>query len=226
MPFKQSKAALKDVKLVAVAQPTPGPQSGGLRSPELPLVLRVAAGKKPAQNNGLVLFDEEADFPAKFMQAKGSVGEGEASLDPQNATRGKVALKFSPPMRSAANLPDWNYKIRQNPEPGEYRYVRYTWKKQGGGSLGLQLAHDGKFGPTMKGGPSFRYHAGAGNTLGASLTIADNLPGLKSQTVVRDLYADFGEFTLTGLGAVLGDSTQVAYFDELTLGQTLDDLEE
>ncbi len=225
LPFKQTKAALKDVKLVAVAQPTPGPQPGGVRSPELPLALRAVAGEKPAQNNGLILFDEEADFPEKFTSKNGGVGKGEAILDPQNATRGKVALKFSPPMRSAANLPDWNYKIRQNPGPGEYRYLWFTWKKQGAGPLGVQLAHDGKFGPTMKGGPSYRYHTGPGNTLGASLTILDNLASLKSQEVVRDLYADFGEFTLTGFGAVLGEKTQVAYFDEITLGQTLDDLE-
>lgn len=225
LPFKESKAVLKDVELVAVAQSSPGSQPKGVRSPELPLTLRAVAGEKPAQKNGLVLFDEEADFPAKINSAKGAVGKGEASLDPQNATRGKVALKFSPPMKSAPNLPEWNFKIRQNPGSGEYRYLRFTWKKQGGGTLGVQLAHDGKFGPIGKDGPSFRYHAGPGNTLGASLTILDNLAPLKSQTVVRDLYADFGEFTLTGFGAVLGDKTQVAYFDEITLGQTLDDLE-
>ncbi len=225
LPFKESKAALKDVKLVAVEQPSPGPQPGGIRSPAVPLALRAVAGEKPAQKNGLLLFDEEEDFPAKLNSAPGASGKGEASLDPQNATRGKVALKFSPPMKSAPNLPEWNYKIRQHPGSGEYRYIRFTWKKQGGGTLGVQLAHDGKFGPAGKGGPSFRYHAGPGNTLGASLTILDNLAPLKSQEVVRDLYADFGEFTLTGFGAVLGDKTQVAYFDEITLGQTLDDLE-
>lgn len=220
LPLKESKAALKDVKLIAVAQPSPGPQPGGVRSPALPLALRAVAGEKPLHKNGLLLFDEEDDFPAKF-----TVGKGEASLDPQNATRGKLALKFSPPMKSAPNLPNWNFKIRQNPGSGEYRFIRFTWKKQGGGTLGVQLAHDGKFGPVGKDGPSFRYHAGPGNTLGASLTIMDTLAPLKSQEVVRDLYADFGEFTLTGFGAVLGDKTQVAYFDEITLGQTLDDLE-
>jgi hypothetical protein len=220
LPFKESKAALKDVKLLALAQPSPGPQPGGVRSPAVPLMLRAVAGEKPAQKNGLVLFDEEANFPAKF-----TVGKGETSLDNQSATRGKVALKFSPPMKAQPNLPEWNFKIRQHPGSGEYRYLRFTWKKQGGGPLGVQLAHDGKFGPVGKDGPSYRYHAGPGNTLGASLTILDNLAPLKAQEVVRDLYADFGEFTLTGFGAVLGDKTQVAYFDEITLGQTLDDLE-
>jgi hypothetical protein len=224
LPFKEAKAALKDVKLVAQAQPTPGPQTSGARSPALPLALRVVAGEKPTQNNRVLLFDEEADFPAKF-NSSGAVGKGEVSLDDQSASRGKVALKFSPPMKSQPNLPDWHFKIRQNPGSGEYRYLRFTWKKQGAGPLGLQLAHDGKFGPTDKGGPSYRYHGGPGNTLGASLTIRENLPAKDSFEVVRDLYADFGEFTLTGFGAVLGDKTSVAYFDELTLGQTLDDLE-
>ncbi len=145
-----------------------------------------------------MLFDEEQDFPAKLNQ--GGAGKGEASLDPQNASRGKIALKFSPPMKGQPNLPDWNFKIRQHPGSGEYRYIRFTWKKQGGGTLGVQLAHDGKFGPVGKDGPSFRYHAGPGNTLGASLTLTDNLAPLKSQEVVRDLYADFGEFTLTASG--------------------------
>ncbi len=222
LPFKDAKAALKDVKLVAQAQPTPGPQTSGARAPALPLALRVVAGEKPAEKHGVVLFDEDNDFPGKLNSG---LGKGEASLDPQSATRGKTALKFSPPLKGQPNLPGWNFKIRQNPGPGEYRYIRFTWKKQGAGPLGVQLAHDGKFGPTEKGGPSYRYHGGPGNTLGASLTITDNLASLKSQEVVRDLYADFGEFTLTGFGAVLGEKTSVAYFDELTLGQTLDDLE-
>jgi hypothetical protein len=129
LPFKESKAAFKDVKLVAVAQPMPGPQAGGLRSPSLPLLLKAVPGEKPVQKNSHVLFDEEDDFPAKLNTG---AGNGEASLDNQSATRGKVALKFSPPMRGQPNLPEWNFKIRQHPGSGEYRYLRFTWKKPRG----------------------------------------------------------------------------------------------
>ena len=46
-----------------------------------------------------------------------------------------------------AMLPNLGVKIRENPGPGEYRYLRFAWKKAQGNAICLQLAHDGKFGP-------------------------------------------------------------------------------
>ena len=95
----------------------------------------------------------------------------------------------------------------------------------------LQLAHDGKFGPAEsktegdgRAGASFRYHSGpASECYGASVQVSDKLPN-RFELVTRDLYHDFGEFTLTGLGFSPVDG-QNALFDHLYLARSLEDFE-
>jgi biopolymer transport protein ExbB len=117
-------------------------------------------------------------------------------------------------------------KIRENPGPGEYRYIRFAWRKQGGNSICLQLNHDGNWGPGGEGareGAKFRYHAGpGGECFGASLTIDEKLPAPRFVVVTRDLFADFGEFTLTGLAFSPVDG-QAALFDHLYLARQPED---
>ena len=57
-------------------------------------------------------------------------------------------------------------------------------------------------------GASFRYHAGpGGECFGSSLIVSDKVPA-KFELVTRDLFLDFGEFTLTGVPE--GDAVKVA----------------
>jgi hypothetical protein len=123
-------------------------------------------------------------------------------------------------------LPNLGVKIRENPGPGEYRYIRFAWKKAQGNAICLQLAHDGKFGPgdSSREGAKFRYHAGSGGECyGASLQVSDKIPA-RFEVVTRDLFHDFGEFTLTGLGFSPVDG-QSALFDHLYLARQIDDFE-
>jgi hypothetical protein len=136
---------------------------------------------------------------------------------------GTASLRITPDQRYNPNLPGMSLKIRENPAPGEYRFLRFAWRKQAGRSICLQLAHDGKFGPAG-GKPSFRYHAGPGpECYGASLSLDAKLP-TDFVVVTRDLYADFGEFTLTGLGFSAIDGVH-ALFDHIHLARHLHDLE-
>ncbi len=59
--------------------------------------------------------------------------------------------------------------------------------------------------------------------MGASIQVAPALPAAFT-VVTRDLFFDFGEFTLTGLGLAPLDGT-FALFDHIYLGKTPADFE-
>src|SRR5262249_6473611 len=130
-------------------------------------------------------------------------GNGRAIPDQRQAYSGKYAMRVTPDQRFNAKLPNLGVKIRENPGPGEFRYLRFAWQKTQGNTICLQLAHDGKFGPAAaspnsnngREGAKFRYNAGGGDEpFGASLQLSDKIPA-KFELVTRDLFHDFGEFT-------------------------------
>ena len=91
----------------------------------------------------------------------------------------------------------------------------------------LQLGHDGRFGPDPQsrrpGLESFRYDAGSGlPSYDAAVRVSRQLPG-DWVVVTRDLYADFGEFALTGLALSAPDGEH-ALFDHVHLTRTQQDL--
>lgn len=107
-------------------------------------------------------------------------------------------------------------KIREKPAAGEFRYLQFAWKKQGGQAICLQLNHDGQWGPVAGSPAKFRYHAGpGGECFGASLAVDSNLP-VGFTLVTRDLFADFGEFTLNGIALSPVDG-EFALFDHIYL---------
>jgi hypothetical protein len=176
-----------------------------------------APAKPPHQSNAsppLAIFEDEADFADKLNQ-----GAGKISLVSDDHYSGKAALKVTPDQRFNPSLPGLNVKIREKPGAGEYRYLTFAWKKKGGSQLCLQLNHDGQWGPPGDApGHKFRYHAGAGpECFGASLAIDPKLPE-GWVLVTRDLYADFGEFTLTGLALSPIDG-DYALFDHIYLAR-------
>ena len=159
-------------------------------------VLRAEVLPPPAAdpNQPLVVFEDQPEFVANLNQ-----GGGTATLETRDKYSGKAAVKVTLDQRLNPALPGLGVKIRQNPGPGEYRYLRFAWKKKGGEAICIQLNHDGNWGPTDDPKHKFRYHAGSGpEPFGASLAVAPKAPD-KWVVVTRDLYADFGEFTFTGL---------------------------
>jgi hypothetical protein len=186
--------------------------------------VNITAGEKPPVEAPKELFDEDEKFFSLLTE-----GGGRAENTPDKQS-GKIALRVTPDQKFVAKLPGLEAKIRENPGPGEFRYVRFAWKKAGGSAICLQLAHDGQFGPSPdntsgRDGAKFRYHAGpAGECYGGSVAIDANLPG-GYVVVTRDLFADFGEFTLTGLSLSAVDG-EAAYFDGIYLGRSPNDFGE
>ena len=151
---------------------------------------------------------------------------GTADLIAADADRG-AALKVTGEQRSAG-LSGLPVAIREYPRLGEFRYLRFAWRKAGGGRIGLGLGHDGRFGPdaAMEQDPSraFRYDAGRGGaTQGLALRLREQQPD-QWTIETRDLYADFGAFDLTGLSFASPDGAHALYAD-LRLARTPGDLE-
>jgi hypothetical protein len=219
LPHGLKAAPLKNVRLVAVSLATPGDLENAVRTNQVPVTLNVVSGEKPVIEPPLRIFEDEEEFANSLNQ-----GGGQIRLEGGEKYSGASSVRVTGDQRFNPALSSLGVKIRKEPGPGEYRYLRFAWKKQGGNQICLQLNHDGAWGPTAGGtGAKFRYHAGPGDCYGASLRVAARLPN-RLTVVTRDLYADFGEFTLTGLALSPIDG-QFAVFDHIYLGRTVDDLD-
>jgi hypothetical protein len=70
----------------------------------------------------------------------------------------------------------------------------------------------------------YNLHAGPDPAIEGRTAIVDrNSPG-QWTVVTRDLFADFGEFTLTGIGGIFLEGKSVQ-FDHIYLGRTVADLD-
>jgi hypothetical protein len=218
LPHGLKAAPLKNVKLVAVSLASPGDLGNAVRTNQVPVTLNVVSGERPPIEAPLKIFEDEEEFTTSLNQ-----GNGQIRLEGGQKYSGAASVRVTPDQRFNPALSSLGVKIRKDPGPGEYRYLRFVWRKQGGNQICLQLNHDGAWGPTPGGSAaSFRYHAGPGECYGASLRVNPRLPN-RMTVVTRDLYADFGEFTLTGLALSPVDG-QFALYDHIYLGRTVDDL--
>lgn len=167
----------------------------------------------------LTIFEDQESFINQMNQ-----GKGKARRETGDKYSGEASIAVVPPAKGHPRILNVGVKIRRNPAPGEYRYLRFAWKKIGGQAVCLQLAHDGQFGPTGGKSASYRYHAGPGpQSYGAAVVVDGKLP-TEWTVVTRDLVDDFGEFTFTGLSLDAMDGTE-ALFDSILLGRLLQDLE-
>ncbi|HEX3147076.1 MAG TPA: hypothetical protein VHR66_03280 [Gemmataceae bacterium] len=131
---------------------------------------------------------------------------------------GASCLKVAGLQRFSPSLAGWSYPVVQKPRPGEYRYLRFAWKRPQGRGIMLQIAAGG-------GTDWGRYLAGQ-NTVGFYPFVqVSPQPPRDWEVVTRDLFADFGSvpFTLTGLAFTSMDGE--ALFDHIYLGRTIEDLD-
>ncbi len=210
-PFGTPPAELANVVVSANSQPGLGGSS--IKSNELPVAVKIVAGGPPPALNRL--FEDEPHFAAQLNE-----GGGKASVVADDRYSGQAALRVTPDQRLRTRLPGLGVKIVEKPGEGEYRYLRFAWKKKGGANVLLQLAAGGAFGPKRgEKKPGYRYEAGPkGNAFDVeAIKVNDKLP--EDWTVVtRDLFADFGAFTLDGLAFTAGDG-EYALFDHVYLAQ-------
>ena len=157
----------------------------------------------------LILVDENRELIEALNE-----GAGKAEFIAADKHAGQISLRVTPPQRFSPRIKGWEFRIRENPGPGEYRYLRFAWKSAGAHGVMLELAADGRWPPAER--PLRRYHAGRNTTGWQSVETSPSAP--RGWTVVtRDLWGDFGEFTLTGIAptAMGGD----ALFDRIELLQ-------
>ena len=160
-----------------------------------------------------VLFDDNADFIKLLVD-----GGGTARIDTKNTYQGTSALRVTPPQRYSARIKGWDFRIREKPGPGEYRYLRLAWKTDGAKGVLIELADNGRWPPADK--PLRRYYSGKNTTSWQATKVSNRAP-TDWTVITRDLWKDFGDFTLTGIaptamgGAVL--------FDQVELKKNLED---
>lgn len=220
-PYGSKAGRLEGVKLVATSVPNPMNAAAVLRAEAVTVALNVIPGEKPPAEPPLAVFEDDPKF-AEYL----SQGAGQISMVDDDKHSGKAAVKVTPDQRYNEKVPGLDVKIRQNPGPGEYRYLQFAWKKKGGQSICLQLNHDGQWGPQAGAKPDakFRYHAGpGGECYSASQVVDEKLPE-GWVVVTRDLFEDFGEFTLNGMALSPVDG-EYALYDHIYLGRSTADFE-
>ena len=167
----------------------------------------------------LVLFDEEAPFLATLTK-----GAAKVRFERADAHRGSLAVAVTPREKFAEQIADWKLPIREKPQPGEYRYLRYAWKKIGGGGAMLEVAREGKWPPAKANpAPGGRYVAGPNETGMDAIVVGKAAP--KDWTVVTiDLWKDLGNCHVTGLSLMASGSGETL-FDALLLAGSISDLD-
>lgn len=167
--------------------------------------LREALANAPAAV--MTLFDDDRAFAEQLTE-----GDGAATLVTDDRHCGTAALRVTPPQRHSPRLPGWDYHIAENPQPGEFRCLRFAWKSPQAHGIMLELAADGQWPPAEQ--PLRRYFCGKNTTGWQGREVSPQIA--RDWTVVTvDLWRDCGAFTLTGLaptamgGAALFDCIQL-----------------
>ncbi|QGJ69886.1 Hypothetical protein PBC10988_15730 [Planctomycetales bacterium 10988] len=202
-----------DLKVVALSVLRPE-----LQSNPVPIKLDVQPGSAPEPlGNFVSIFEDQPEMAAWLSKDKLI-----ALINPKDPFSGKYSLRVLPPQVHQPQMPGWAYAIRENPGPGEFRYLRFAWKKVEGARVLLQFNANGAWG-ARKGqdGPEYRYLAGEVHPRLPAITVSEKIPS-DWQVVTRDLFADFGEFTLNGLALTPEDGKE-AGFDHIGLARSKED---
>jgi hypothetical protein len=178
----------------------------------------VTSAAEPEKPRVVELFEDEAEATIKQLNNDASADPGTAKREDEDCFSGRCALRVTPLQRYASRLKGWSYPIVEKPEAGQYRYIRFAWKKVDGSGIMMQLC--GINDPTTW---DHRYLAGRNAVNWTCLPIAAASP-VKWELVTRDVFKDFGGFTLTGIAFTPMDGTAGLY-DHIYLGQSVADLD-
>jgi len=160
----------------------------------------------------VVLLDDNQAFAAALNE-----GDGTAEFITSDKHSGESSLRITPPQRFSPRIKGWEFRIREQPAVGEYRYIRFAWKSPQASGVMIELADNGQWPPADQ--PLRRYFAGRNLTNWQAVGIAPRPPA-DWTVMTRDLWQDFGDFTLTGIAptAIAGP----ALFDRIELLRTLE----
>lgn len=152
----------------------------------------------------------------------GSQATANASSEDVDVYSGASALRVTPLQRHSARIPNWNIPIVEKPKEGQYRYVRFAWKKAGGEGVMVQIAD-------MNRSWVARYFAGKNvQNWQPAKEVSKDVP-TEWTVVTRDLYEDFakangGTLAISGMAFSALDG-QYALFDHVVFGRTIADLD-
>jgi hypothetical protein len=175
----------------------------------------------------VAVFEDEPDIAEHL-----ALGQGLLAVSDEKPWSGTSCLRLAPGERESATFlttaeTPQGIAIRGTPKLGEYRFVRFAWRKTGGKSIAIHFAREGAFPPPDTSEPrlALRYHIGRLGQLdyGNGLKIKD-APNENWEVVTRDLFADFGDVNLTGLRLTCADG-ESAWFDHLYFARRQEDFE-
>jgi hypothetical protein len=181
------------------------------------LVLLPARADKPKAPAVVELLDGNADSIVPQLTNDGLPQPGASRCDRRDWYSGLGSIRVTPQQRFRSRIPDWDFRIVEKPAAGEYRFIRFAWKKVGGDGIMIQL-HNG-----ARNNWEQRYVAGRNVVAWKSVAVSDKAP-VQWTVVTRDLFKDFGAMTLTGFALTPMDGT-AGLFDHVYLGRTVADLD-
>lgn len=82
------------------------------------------------------------DVAPEFLPLLGNDGGLDAtkiSRDFREIHSGVCSIRVTPHQRYSSRIPGWNYTIVEKPKEGQYRYIRFAWKRVGGEGIMIQL---------------------------------------------------------------------------------------
>jgi hypothetical protein len=176
----------------------------------------------------ITLFEDDAAFIKNLSNQDSPT---EIAIENADTFKGSAAIKITVTDPAAtngqkynANIPDWKFSIVESPAADtEARWILLGWKSIGGKGIMIQFPDAGNWGavttpfvdPPAPG--TRRYIAGENLTGWSGIQVSAEAPA-KWTGVVRDLFADFGAFTLTGMA--LTPFQGVGLYDAIYLGAT------
>jgi hypothetical protein len=177
------------------------------------------AYKAPKADGPVVeLIDESIDTFGSVLNNDGNGEPGAVSREDRDVFAGVESLRVTPHQKYRGFIPGWDFKIVETPKnAGEFRYVRFAWKKSGGTGMMIQF-HDRQ---RLWG---YRYYAGR-NVTGWSpaMQVSATMPR-EWEVVTRDLFKEYGAFNITGVALSPLDGS-FALVDHMLLGRTIADLD-
>jgi hypothetical protein len=178
-----------------------------------------------------VLFDENAateaaagnDIQAFFNQHSDGSTVTWVTTD---SYKGKSCLFVTPTQSYNEKMTDWNFPITETPKAGEYRYIMFAWKSDGGRGVMVQFPDNAAWGATTTpcaeapAPGTRRYIAGENVTGWTGICVSKEIP-TKWTVVNRDLFADFGAFVMTGMALTpFTDEGKGDYYDMMVISSS------
>jgi hypothetical protein len=179
----------------------------------------------------LVLFDENTKDEVgagKFVDLFVSHDAGSTvTISNKEAFSGKSSVYVTPAQSYNNQMAGWSFKIVEKPSgKDEYRYIRFAWKSDGGTGVMIQFPDNGAWGATPvpcqdPPSPGTRRYIAGTNVTGWTGICFKDLP--KNWTLVeRDLFDDFGTWTMTGMALTpFSDGGGGDYYDSIMLAAKL-----